>query len=80
MEAMHLTAEQEHEAEKIAGILLEVMQVEAQNIGRLLASKANSELFGQTEFQLRDILLRLGAQGIEAALSERKKGGTKDPV
>lgn len=80
MDAMHLTAEQEHEAEEIARILLEVMQGEAQNIGRLLASKPNSELFGQTEFQLRDILLRLGARSIEAALSERKKRGIKDPA
>ena len=80
MEAIHLTAEQEHEADEIARILLEVMPGEAKNIGRLLASKANSELFGQTEFQLRDILLRLGTQSIEAALTERKKRGAKDPA
>jgi hypothetical protein len=77
---MHLTAEQEHEAERIAAILLETMQEEAKNIGRLLASKANSELFGQTEFQLRDILLRLGTQSVEAVLAERKKRGAKDPA
>ena len=80
MEGIELTAEQEREAEVIADIVLAAMQVEAKNIGRLLASKANSELFGQTEFQLRDILHGLGTRGIDAVLSERKKRGLKDPA
>lgn len=80
MNGIELTPEQEQEAQRIADILMAKMRVEAQNIARLLVSKDNSELFGQTEFQLRDRLLRLGAQGIDAALEERKKRGTKDPV
>jgi hypothetical protein len=80
MKGIKLTAEQEREAEAIADILLAAMQAEAKNIGRLLASKSNSELFGQTEFQLRDILHALGTRGIDAVLSERKKRGTKDPA
>lgn len=80
MNGIELTAEQEREAEVIADILLAAMQVEAKNIGRLLASKANSELFGQTEFQLRDMLHALGTRSIDAVLSERKKRGTKDPA
>jgi hypothetical protein len=80
MDGIELTAEQEHEAEVIADILMAAMKVDVKTMGRLLASKANSELFGQTEFQLRDILLKLGARGIDAALSERKKRGTKDPA
>lgn len=80
MNGIELTPEQEKQAEAIADILMAAARVEAQNIGRLLASKNNAELFGQTEFQLRDILLRLGTRGIEAALEERKKGGTEDPA
>jgi hypothetical protein len=80
MDHLELTAEQEREAERITDILLGVMKVEAKNIGRLLASKGNPELFGQTEFQLRDILLGLGARAIDAALLERKKGGMQDPA
>ena len=80
MEGIELTAEQEREAEVITDILLAAMQVEAKNIARLLASKANCELFGQTEFQLRDMLHALGRRGIDAVLSERKKRGTKDPA
>ena len=80
MDHLKLTAEQEREAERITDILLGAMRVEARNIGRLLASKGNRELFGQTEFQLRDILLGLGARAVDAALLERKKGGMQDPA
>lgn len=75
-----LTPEQEQEALVIADILMAAMRVEAVNLGRLLASKGNPELFGQTEFQLRDILLKLGTRGIDAALEERKKRGIKGPA
>ena len=51
MDPLELTAEQEREAERITDILLGAMQVEAKTIGRLLASKGNPELFGQTEFR-----------------------------
>jgi hypothetical protein len=45
-------------------------------IADLLASKPDHQLLGATEFELRDHLLRLGAKALEAALAERKKGGT----
>ncbi len=80
MDGLVLTPEQEQEAKVIADILIGAMKVEAENIGRLLASKQNRDLFGQTEFQLRDILLRLGARGIDAALEARKKKSIKDPA
>jgi hypothetical protein len=41
----------------------------------LLASKPDSELFGQTEFEARDIILRIGAQAMQAAVNERQKKG-----
>jgi hypothetical protein len=45
-------------------------------MNRLLASKKDSELLGATEFEIRDRVHKLGAQVIETALNERKKGGT----
>jgi len=80
MDGLELTPEQEQEAKVITDTLIGAMKVEAENIGRLLASKENRELFGQTEFQLRDILLRLGARGIDAALEAQKKRDIKDPA
>jgi hypothetical protein len=44
---------------------------------RLLVSKQDHELFGETEFQVRDLVHEIGARAIETAVNERKKGGTK---
>jgi hypothetical protein len=42
-----------------------------------MASRANGQLFGETEFLMRDAVHRLGAEGIDIALHERKKRGTE---
>jgi hypothetical protein len=77
MDALELTVEQEAEAAQIEDILLGAARAELRQVARLLASKANRELFGPTEFLVRGALHRLGARAFDAALSERKKGGTK---
>jgi hypothetical protein len=46
-------------------------------ITRLLVSKPDRELLGQTEFEIRDRVHKVGAHALETALAERKKGGTK---
>ncbi len=48
--------------------------------GRILSSNQNSELFGQTEFAVREAVHRIGAVALDAALDERKKRGTKGPA
>jgi hypothetical protein len=48
-------------------------------LARLLLSKKDSELFGQTEFEVRDLVHRIGAQAYEAALAE-KKTATRGPA
>ena len=72
-----LSPEQRAEADRIEDILKGAAAVEIRRIAELMASKQNGELFGQTEFQIRDILLSLGNRALDAALCERKKGGTK---
>ena len=72
-----LTSEQEMEAQRIAKVVMELTQDEALRLGRMLAGKKNSELFGQTEFDVRDAVHRIGAAVFESALRERKKRGTK---
>ena len=74
---VELTAEQEAEAARIEDILKAGALSEIRFISRLLASKSNRELFGETEFRIREAVHRLGARGIDAALAERKKRGTK---
>ena len=72
-----LTSEQEMEAQRIAKVVMELTQDEVLRLGRMLAGKKNSELFGQTEFDVRDAVHRIGAAVFESALQERKKRGTK---
>jgi hypothetical protein len=77
---IELTAEQEAEAEKIEEMLNARGRDMNRHMARLLASKPNRELFGETEFQVRAAVHRLGAIGVETALAERKKRGTKGPA
>ena len=65
---IELTAEQQAEAERIEDILKAKAAVEIKQVARLLASKPNRELLGQTEFRIRDAMHRVGAAGIDAAL------------
>jgi hypothetical protein len=75
MSELPLTAEQEAEAQRIRETIAARVQQEVEQISRLLASKPDCELLGETEFELRDIVHRIGACALEAALTERKKGG-----
>jgi len=72
-----LTAEQEAEAERLLDQTMAQARVELKQAARLVVSRKNSELFGETEFMLRDAIHRLGNRMLDAALQERKKRGTK---
>jgi hypothetical protein len=48
-------------------------------LARLLVSKADHEIFGDTEFQARDIVHRIGAKAFEAHLAQ-KKTATRAPA
>jgi hypothetical protein len=77
---MDLSPEQEAEARRIYDALQAAAQDDLLALARLLATKPDSQLFGQTEFQVRDLVHRIGARAIEAALDGRKKGGTRGPA
>lgn len=72
-----LTPEQAEEAERIEDILSAKAQATVRYLAQLMASKGNGQLFGETEFLMRDAVHRLGAEGIDIALHERKKRGTE---
>jgi hypothetical protein len=75
-----LTPTQEAEAERIFTTLKASAEADLKALARLLAAKADRDLLGATEFQVRDRVLRIGARALEAALGERKKGGTTGPA
>jgi hypothetical protein len=74
-----LTPEQQDEAQRIERILMESVRDDIRSIAELFASKPDRQLLGQTEFEVRDLVHKIGAKALETALDERKKGGTKGP-
>jgi hypothetical protein len=78
--SLPLTPEQRDEADRIEQRLLAVVGDEIRGIAELLASKPDRQILGPAEFQVRDRVHKIGARAIEAALGERKKGGTRVPA
>jgi hypothetical protein len=74
---IQLTPDQEAEAQRLADSIAVKTKEELLQITRLLVSKQDHELFGETEFQVRDLVHKIGARAIETAVNERKKRGTK---
>ena len=72
---VELDAEQEAEAERIYERLRGAFDAELKAMAQFMASKQNHELFGQTEYELRDRVHELGAQVLETAPTSGKKGG-----
>jgi len=75
-----LTPEQTAEAERIYEELRRDSDGELRRIARLLASKSDSQLFGATEYEVRDLVHEVGAKAMRTAAEGRKKGGTRDPA
>ena len=75
MAEIHLTLEQEAEAQRLADRVMVRTRQEVLEIARLLVSKPDRELLGKAEFEVRDRVHQIGAHAIETALQERKKGG-----
>jgi hypothetical protein len=46
-------------------------------IACLMAGKPDDQLLGHTEYEVRDIILRMGAKAVETAVNGRKKRGTR---
>jgi hypothetical protein len=74
-----LTPEQEAEVEALTDKIEQANRPLIRQLASLLLSKKESELFGQTEFEVRDLVHLIGAQAYETTLAE-KKTVTKAPV
>jgi hypothetical protein len=75
-----LTPEQEAEAQRIYESLQQTVLDETRRFARLLASKADGQQLGRTEFEVREQFHRLAATALQTALDEREKGGTGAPA
>jgi hypothetical protein len=56
----------------LAEAIREATQEDFLRIARLLVTRKEGDLFGQTEFTIRDILLRAGAKAYQTHLAEKK--------
>lgn len=63
------------EEQRIYDRLADCFEEERRRVARLLAGKDDSNLFGQTEFDLRDRVHALGARALEVVADERQKKG-----
>jgi hypothetical protein len=70
-----LNVDQEAEAQRIYERLAAAFDQERMRMARLMASKGNHELFGATEYEVRDRVHELGARVLETAANERQKKG-----
>jgi hypothetical protein len=77
MTAIALTPEQEKEAKILEDKIRLAINKEVTAMARLLASREDKDLFGKTEFEVRDLVLKIGAKAYEALL-RGKKTATKD--
>jgi hypothetical protein len=74
-----LSPELEAKAHALVARLRPQAEEDLLSLARLLVSKEDRELFGDTEFEVRDIVHGLGAKAYAAHLAE-KKTATKAPA
>jgi F420-0:gamma-glutamyl ligase len=71
-----LSMEKEAEVQILAQRLRELADEEFVAIARLLVSKPEQQIFGDTEFELRDIILKVGAKALQEHLRQKKTATT----
>lgn len=72
-----LTPEQRADADALRQHLTAAVAADIDGLAELLATKTDRDLFGATEFQVRDLVLAIGAKAVQAAADLRKKRATR---
>jgi len=72
-----LTPEELSEAQRTYEVMKEALDEDVWRMACLLATKRDDQLFGRTEFEVRDHVLRMGAKAVQTAVNGRKKRGTR---
>ncbi len=73
-----LAAELEAQAQELAARIRARADADILALARLLVSKNDTEVFGDTEFEVRSLVHRLGAGALEERL--KKSLATRDPA
>ena len=72
-----MTAEELAEVQRIHDVVLKAMDKDIWQIAQFMVTRRDDQLFGETEFTLREKALRMGAQALQATVNDRKKRATK---
>ncbi len=80
MSRLALSPEQAELSDRIFQTLRQAAEADLRSLADLLASKEDRQLLGKAEFEVRDLVHRIGAKALQTALDERKKGGIKGPA
>jgi hypothetical protein len=75
-----MSLEQFEEAQRLFEVTQQATIDEQWRMCCLLARKKDGELLGQTEFELREHVMRMGARALEAAVNERRQKGATTVV
>ena len=73
-----LSPDLEAQAHELAARIRQRVDDDILALARLLVSKDDAHLFGDTEFQVRDLVHRLGAQAIEERV-KKNRPATRGP-
>jgi hypothetical protein len=74
--AESLTPEQRATAEALHKDMMEAVGGDLAALSQLLSTKTDATIFGDTEFQVRDLVHAIGAKAIQAAIAAQKKRAT----
>jgi hypothetical protein len=69
-----LSPEQEAEVQRLAALMHAASQDDFLQLARLLVGKPANQLFGATEFDVRDHALQLAAETFQVALNDADRG------
>jgi len=69
--------EQSAETERVVGLVMKAIEDDFREVAKAILSKRDHELLGPGEFDLRDRVFKAACHVLEAAINDRKKGGTE---
>jgi hypothetical protein len=69
--------EESSEVERVIGFVMKAIEGDIRRVAEAIVLKRDDQLLGPGEFELRDKMLRATCHILEAAINDRKKGGTK---
>lgn len=74
-----LSPEREAQAQELAQAIHQAIEEELLAVARTLAATDEPTLFGDTEFQVRDLVLKAGAKAYQTFLAQKKTATAAPP-